>query len=259
MINRKMQTNSTTRFSHTVENYIRYRPGYPPELLGFMINELGLTGQSVVADIGSGTGKLTEHFLKNGNLTYAVEPNRPMREAAERLFGHFPNLKSMDGTAEATHLPDRCADFVVAAQAFHWFDREAARREFLRILKPGGWALIVWNDRNDTRSAFMRAYDGFLRNFSTDLDQIDHRKIGSEQLEPFFGKNGYGNRELDYLQRFDLDGVRGRYLSCSYAFDEKHPLHEAAMKSLAAIFDEHAENGEVEMWYLTQVYFGQMG
>lgn len=259
MINRKMQTNSTTRFSHTVENYIRYRPGYPPELLGFMINELGLTGQSVVADIGSGTGKLTEHFLKNGNLTYAVEPNRPMREAAERLFGHFPTLKSMDGTAEATHLPDRCADFVVAAQAFHWFDREAARREFLRILKPGGWALIVWNDRNDTRSAFMRAYDGFLRNFSTDLDQIDHRKIGSEKLEPFFGKNGYGYRELDYLQRFDLDGVRGRYLSCSYAFDEKHPLHEAAMKSLAAIFDEHAENGEVEMWYLTQVYFGQMG
>lgn len=253
-----MATDSTTRFSRTVENYIRYRPGYPPGLLDFMKNELGLTSGSAVADIGSGTGKLTEHFLKNGNLTYAVEPNHPMREAAENLFGHFTQLKSVDGTAEATNLPDHCADFAVAAQAFHWFDRTAARREFLRILKPGGWALIVWNDRNDGRSAFMRAYDDFLRNFSTDLDQIDHRHIGSEQLTPFFGENGCEYREFDYLQRFDLDGVRGRYLSCSYAFDEKHSRYEAAMQSLDALYDEYAENGGVEMWYLTQVYFAQM-
>jgi SAM-dependent methyltransferase len=223
-----------------------------------MKNELGLSAHSVVADIGAGTGKLTELFLKNGNPTFAVEPNPDMRAAAERLFGHHPNLTSVGGTAEATNLTDHSADFVVAAQAFHWFDREAARREFLRILRPGGWALLIWNDRNDDRSAFMRDYDSFLRNFSTDLDKIDHRHIGEAQLAPFFDDGGFASREFDYRQRFGFEGVKGRYLSCSYAFDEKHARHDAAMQALSATFDAHAEGGEVDFWYLTKVFFGKM-
>lgn len=253
-----MSTNPLSRFSSTVENYVRYRPGYPTDLLDFMKNELGLTANSVIADIGSGTGKLTALFLKNGNPTHAVEPNGDMRSAAERLFGKFDNFHSEDGTAEATNLPDRCADFVVAAQAFHWFDREAARREFLRILKPGGWVQLIWNDRNDDRSAFMQDYDAFLRNFSIDLDKIDHRHIGDEQLAPFFGKNGFTCHEIDYHQTFDFEGVKGRYLSCSYAFDEKHPRHAAAMQGLSNTFDAHSENGKVDFWYLTKIYCGKL-
>jgi len=253
-----MTSHPTSRFSRTVENYIRYRPGYPIDLLDFMTKELSLSARSTVADIGAGTGKLTELFLKNGNPVLAVEPNRDMREAAGRLFGHFTHLHLTDGTAEATALPGHCADFITAAQAFHWFDREAARREFLRILKPGGWVLLIWNDRDDARSPFMRDYDSFLRHFSTDLDTIDHRHIGEEELRPFFGETGYSYQEFGWCQPFDLDGVRGRYLSCSYAFDEKHPIHHEAMQSLTKTFDAHAENGTVGMWYVTQVYYGKM-
>ncbi|MCC6725068.1 MAG: class I SAM-dependent methyltransferase [Saprospiraceae bacterium] len=253
-----MATNSLTRFSNTVENYIRFRPGYPLDLLAFMESKLSLSAQSVIADIGAGTGKLTELFLQNDNPTLAVEPNADMRAAAERLFGHFPNLQTVNGTAEITTLPDHCADFVVAGQAFHWFDQMPTKQEFLRILKPGGWVLLIWNDRNDARSEFMRDYDAFLRSFSTDLDKIDHRHIGDEQLKPFFGKNGFAYHEIDYLQTFDLEGVKGRYLSCSYAFDEKHPRHAAAMQGLNDTFEAHSDNGKVDFWYLTKVYYGQM-
>jgi SAM-dependent methyltransferase len=250
--------NPLTRFSHTVENYVRFRPGYPIDLLDFMKHETRLSPQSVIADIGAGTGKLTELFLKNGNPTFAVEPNADMRAAAERLYEDFSNLHSLNGTAEATNLPDQSADFVVAAQAFHWFDQVAARQEFLRILRPGGWALLIWNDRNDARSPFMQDYDAFLRAFSTDLDKIDHRHIGEEQLSLFFGKNGFAYHEMDYLQIFDFEGVKGRYLSCSYAFDEKHPRHAVAMQRLSDTFEAHSENGKVDFWYLTKVYYGQM-
>ena len=249
---------SLTRFSHTVENYIRFRPGFPVDLLNFMRSALGFTAQSVIADIGAGTGKLTGVFLENGNPVFAVEPNDRMRVAAEQLFGQYANLTSLNGTAESTTLPDQSADFVVAAQAFHWFDQAAARKEFQRILKPGGWALLIWNDRNDSRSPFMRDYDTFLREFSTDLDKIDHRHIGAEQLLPFFGEKGFDYHELDYLQTFDFEGVRGRYLSCSYAFDEKHPRHADAMQRLSNTFEAHSENGSLDFWYLTKIYYGQM-
>jgi ubiquinone/menaquinone biosynthesis C-methylase UbiE len=129
---------STKRFSSRVENYIKYRPGYPPAMLDLLKEKCGLTGGSMVADIGSGTGILTELFLRNGNQVIGVEPNREMREAAERLLGKDPKFTSVSGTAESTTLKDQSVDFIAASQAFHWFDREQARREFLRVLKPGG-------------------------------------------------------------------------------------------------------------------------
>jgi ubiquinone/menaquinone biosynthesis C-methylase UbiE len=254
-----MQNDSLTRFSKTVDNYIRYRPGYPLDLLDFMKTDLGLTANAVVADIGAGTGKLTVLFLENGNPVHAVEPNADMRAAMERIYGHFENLHSSEGTAEATNLPDHCADFVVAAQAFHWFDRKKTRAEFQRIAKPEAWTLLIWNDRNDARSTFMREYTAFLEEYSTDLATIDHRNIGEAQITPFFGKNGFAVREFDYLQRFDFEGVRGRYLSSSYAFHENHPRHAEAMQRLSDTFAAHAENGQVDFWYRTKVYYGQLG
>ena len=129
---------STKRFSSRVENYIKYRPGYPPDMLDLLKKKCGLPDASVIADIGSGTGILTELFLRNGNPVFGVEPNREMREAAERLLGKHPNFTSISGTAESTTLKNQSVGFITASQAFHWFDRERARREFLRILKPGG-------------------------------------------------------------------------------------------------------------------------
>src|SRR5258705_12626233 len=94
----------TQRFSSRVDNYVRFRPGYPDELIDSLRTENGLTEQAVIADVGSGTGKLTELFLRHGNSVFAVEPNQEMREAGERLLAHFPGFTSIHGTAEATTL-----------------------------------------------------------------------------------------------------------------------------------------------------------
>src|SRR5580693_3511385 len=132
-------SNATSRFSDRVENYVRYRPGYPPQVLETLKLECGLKREHLFADIASGTGIWTRLLLENGNRTFGVEPNSGMREAAERLLAGFPNFTSVSATAEATTLPDHSMDFVTAAQAAHWFNREQSRREFGRILKPGGW------------------------------------------------------------------------------------------------------------------------
>src|SRR4029453_17979120 len=125
-------SDSIQRFSSRVEDYIKYRPSYPPALLDTLVTQCRLTPTAEVADIGSGTGLLSELFLRNGNRVYGVEPNREMREAGERLLSAYPSFVSVDGRAEATMLDDASVDFVTAGQAFHWFDPPHARREFMR-------------------------------------------------------------------------------------------------------------------------------
>ena len=114
-----MTTDPTRRFSSRVENYIKYRPGYPPAVFRLLESECGLTADSVVADVGSGTGLLSELFLGNGYRVYGIEPNREMREAGERLLSSYTNFKSVGGRAEETTLDDGSVDFVTAGQAFH--------------------------------------------------------------------------------------------------------------------------------------------
>lgn len=249
---------STKRFSHTVDNYLRYRPSYPKELLNFLAQKLGLTSTATIADIGSGTGKLTELFLKNGNPTYAVEPNTAMREAAEQLFSTFPNFYSINGTAEATTLPDASIDFITAAQAFHWFQPEATRQEFQRILKPSGLVALIWNDRLDNRSTFMQGYEDFLQNYNVDLNKIDLRNISDDDLDSFFGDNPWELHTFEHYQEFDLEGVKGRYWSSSYALRENHPYYTEALANLTQLFHTHAEEGKIKMWYVTKVYIGTL-
>src|SRR5882672_3406944 len=124
-------SDATSRFSDRVENYIRYRPGYPPGVLQALKAECGLTPGHVLADIASGTGIWTRTLLENGNPVFGVEPNAEMREASERLLAEFPKFTSVAGAAEATTLADHSADFVSAAQAAHWFDRGRARHELV--------------------------------------------------------------------------------------------------------------------------------
>ena len=165
-------SNATNRFSARVDNYIRYRPGYPPQVLETLRKECGLTPIDVIADIASGTGIWTRMLVENGNPVYAVEPNLDMREAGERLLAGFPKLSSVDGTAEATTLPDASVDFVTAAQAAHWFDRMRARQEFSRILRPGGWLVLLWNEREVDTTPFLRDYEQLLLTYGTDYQQV---------------------------------------------------------------------------------------
>lgn len=248
----------TARFDDRVDDYERHRPGYPTALVGLLQRECGLGPGRDVADIGSGTGKLTELLLATGARVYAVEPNKGMRQAAERLLGQVPGFVSVDGRAEATGLPDTSVDLVTAAQAFHWFDQTAARAEFLRILRPRGIAALVWNERDDDGSAFLRDFERCLREFSLDYGEVDHRRTASrERISVFFGPGGFREAEFQNRQDLDLDGLQGRYLSSSYALPRGHPKFDEVMAALSEIFQKHQQHGSVRIDYRTRVYHGR--
>lgn len=247
----------TQRFSSRVDNYVRYRPGYPPEVLELLRRACGLTPDSIVADIASGTGILTRMFLENGNRVFGVEPNHDMRKAGEQLLAGYPRFTSIAGTAEATTLPGCSVGFVTAAQAAHWFDREKARREFIRILKPGGWTVLVWNERRTDSSAFLRAYEALLLAHGTDYQDVRHERTTAE-ISGFFAPSPYQEQVFEMVQEFDYPALEGRLLSSSYTPQPGHPNYEPMLKELRRIFETHQVKGCVSFEYDTRVYYGKL-
>jgi SAM-dependent methyltransferase len=247
----------TKRFSSRVENYIKYRPGYPPALIELLQQKCGLTSDTVVADVGSGTGVFTELLLKAGCTVFGVEPNLEMRKAAERRLAGYRAFKSVPGTAEATGLQNHCLDIITAGQAFHWFDREKTRVEFQRILKTEGWVVMFWNDRRTDSHPFLTAYENFLNNFGTDYQAVNHKRIDATVMRSFFGPNGFSQVNFHHQQVFDFEGLKGRLLSSSYAPDAGHPGHHTMLDALRVIFDEYQENGKVVFEYDTTVFHGR--
>lgn len=247
----------TDRFSDRVDAYVRYRPGYPAGVLDVLRETAGLTPATVVADVGSGTGLSAEPFLRHGNPVLGVEPNAPMRAAAERLLAGYARFHSTDGTAEATTLPDASVSLVVAGQAFHWFRPDDARREFARILAPGGHVALVWNERQLDTTPFLRDYEALIRRFGTDYDAVRHENIGSDRLAAFFA-GPYETRAMPNRQTFDLDGLTGRLLSSSYVPDAGHPDRAPMLADLARLFAAHETDGQVHILYDTVVHVGRV-
>jgi|ERR1700677_4081752 SAM-dependent methyltransferase len=250
-------SNATSRFSDRVENYVLYRPGYPGEALQALKEECGLARDHVVADLASGTGIWTRVLLENGNPVFGVEPNAEMRAAGERLLARFPKFTSIAGTAEATTLADHSVDLVTAAQAAHWFDRKRARGEFVRILKPGGWLALLWNERVTDSTAFLRDYEALLLKYGTDYQDIRHERTTAE-INEFFDPAPYQERVFDMRQEFDYAGIEGRLLSSSYAPGPEHPRHAPMLAELRRIFDAHAVEGRSTFAYKTRLYFGRL-
>jgi len=249
---------STRRFSSRVDDYIRYRPHYPEAIVSVLAAECGLEPGWVIADLGSGTGLLSDLFLGAGCTVYAVEPNRAMREAGERLHSHAPAFVSVDGTAEATTLLSASVDLVTAGQAFHWFDRSSARAEFARILEPGGWVALVWNSRRKIGSPFLKAYEALLQRWSVDYAAVDHDRITDEAIASFFAPAPVAKRIFSNRQEVDLEGARGRLESSSYVPPPGHPDHEPMLAELGAVFADTNRNGVVTFEYDTLLYFGRL-
>jgi len=250
-------SNATSRFSDRVDNYVLYRPSYPAEVLDALKAECKLMPGHRVADIASGTGLWSRLLLENGNPVFGVEPNAEMREAGARLMATFPNFTSVSGTAEATTLAAQSVDFVTAAQAAHWFDRRPARREFTRILKPGGWLVLLWNERLTHSTEFLREYEDLLLTYGTDYEDVRHERT-TEAVNEFFDPAPFQEREFEMRQEFDYAGVEGRLLSSSYAPGPEHPQHAPMLRELRRIFDARAVQDRVAFEYKTRLYFGRV-
>jgi SAM-dependent methyltransferase len=253
-----MTTDHTQRFSSRVEDYARWRPGYPDGVLRILEDETGLDRTSVIADVGSGTGLSSELFLRHGCTVHSVEPSDEMRRAAETFLTHYPNFHSIRGTAEATTLPDRSVDYVVAAQAFHWFDPSRTRREWVRILKTQGWVALLWNSRRTDGTPFLRSYEALLKNFGTDYEKVRHENIPADVFMAFFAQGAYQRHVLYNEQRLDFEGLKGRLLSSSYVPSPGHPSHLPMLEELRRIFKAHQEQGRICFEYDTELYFGHL-
>jgi SAM-dependent methyltransferase len=246
------------RFSDRAEDYAKYRPHYSPEVVQALQQACGLRPEHLIADVGTGPGLLAEIFLDNGNRVIGVEPNREMRRAGEDYLAAYCNFRMVEGSAEATTLPGGSLDFVVAGQAFHWFRPDETRIEFARVLKPGGWAVLVWHDRNVDATPFLRAYEAFIRRHSIDYEQVTHKYLASyAALEHFFAPNKMELIQQHNQQQLDFDGLRGRLLSSSY-IPKSGERYEAMSRELPQLFSSHAADGHVVLQYDTKIYLGHL-
>ena len=248
----------TRRFSSRVENYVKYRPSYPRAAIDLLGSECALNEQSVIADVGSGTGILSKLLLGRGYHVIGVEPNEEMRGAAERLLESCPRFESISGRAEGTTLADGSVDLITVAQAFHWFDREQAKEEFLRILGQNGWVALIWNVRQTDTTPFLRSYEAVLKGHVPDYEKATHRDITPDELDDFFSPSSCTTRTFANEQLLDFESLKRRLLSSSYSPEAGHPKHDAMVRDLKRAFEQHEERGEVAIRYATEVHYGQL-
>lgn len=258
-----MQPNPTTRFSNRVHDYVRYRPGYPSQIVTLLCQQYRVSPNTVVADIGSGTGLLARLFLDNGNPVYGIEPNQEMRLAGEEFLATYPNFRSVPATAESTTLPDHSVGLITAGQAFHWFDPVPTQKEFRRILEPNGLVALVWNVRRTDATPFLREYESLLATFGSEYTTVIHRTItdgGARDVEGFFAPGCYRKHTIpDNFQYFDADGLIGRARSASYMPAQGDPRLGAATQALQALFHRHQQHGTVRVEYDTEIHIGWWG
>jgi ubiquinone/menaquinone biosynthesis C-methylase UbiE len=229
---------TTLRFTDRVENYVKARPSYPAEIVELLERQCGLTRSSMLIDVACGTGLLAKLFCDYGCRTIGVEPNAAMRDAGRQFLGGYPNFEMVDGTAEAIPLPGTSVDFITAGQAFHWFNQKEARHEFMRILKPNGWAVLIWNDREATGSKFAEAYEALLWKYGIDYAEVNHRgQANHTNFDQFFGNSAFVKATFPNVQKLDREGLIARVLSASYMPGPGHERYPAMLEELNRMFE----------------------
>lgn len=247
-------TDSTRRFSDRVEAYLAGRPHYPAVIVEHLQRCGALAAGGLVADIGVGTGLSAEPFLAAGHRVVGIEPNAPMRAASAEYLARFPAFEARDGTADSTGLAAGSVDLVIAAQAFHWFDPERFRTESLRILRPGGWSALIWNDRDISGSAFLAAYEALLIEYGNDYLAIRYKHQGTEAIPIYFGGRAPAIAEFPHQRRMDWAALAALAGSASYLPAPGDPRHAEMMAALRAIFDAEANGETIDMRYTCRVH-----
>ena len=244
-------------FSSKVADYVASRPDYPSALFDTLAVICGLGAGATVADVGAGTGLLTRGLLQRGYRVIAVEPNREMRAAADHLLNGIEGYRSLDGSAEAMPLESDSIDLVTVALAFHWFDVERARAEFLRILTPQGQVAIIWNDRvfeDPLHVAFDELADKFggakrAAIVAHEKDRADvSRFLGNTQLQEFCWPHAHRLGENEFL---------ALVFSRSYIPERGTQKGQDVADRAREIFDRFATNGAVEIRYQTIAIVGR--
>jgi len=253
-----MKLSPTERFSFRVESYIKYRPAYPKEIIQYLKTNAGLKSKDVVADFGSGTGILSKLFLDNGNTVLCVEPNKPMREAAEKLLKDYKNFVSINGKAESSDIENNSVDFIIAGQAFHWFDPVETRKEFKKIAHPNAKVVLIWNDRDTVNDEFQKDYEEILTHLLPEYVEVTHKNISVEMIKEFVSPSQLHIASFDHFQTFDFDGLIGRLISSSYCPDENSELYSIIKSELYTIFKKHRINNIIKFNYKTMVYWAEM-
>ena len=259
LMNHSLPAKPTTveRFSNRVKYYQKYRPSYPNTLMKCLLESQVLKTYSKIADIGSGTGLLSELFLKQGYEVQGIEPNSKMRQASESFLCRFPNFRSINGLAEKTTLNSCSVDLIVAGQSFHWFELKLARFEFNRILKKKGFVVVVWNELEKNRTNFLRKYEDLLLQYGLDYSRVGQQNVSETQIKTFFKPANVQKHVLVNSQVFDLKGLIGRTLSSSFTPLFGHPSHQPMMAELRQLFTDQQEEGQVTFYYQTVVYIGR--
>lgn len=246
------------RFTSRVENYVKYRPTYPREAIDFLYDMVGFKPESVIADVGAGTGIFSRLLLERGSRVIGVEPNEAMREAAIEALSAEERYSAASGSAEETGLSDHSVDFIVCAQSYHWFDQDRARAEFRRILKPGGKVVLIWNSRKTSGTPFLEQFEGLLLTYGTDYEKVGHKSIALESLKPYFAGEGPRLDTFSMVQLLNEESLRGRLLSSSYSPLPGHPNYDPMIRELRDIYRSNEENGFVAMEYVTELYWGEV-
>jgi ubiquinone/menaquinone biosynthesis C-methylase UbiE len=246
----------TERFSDRVSNYIKYRPSYPSELIDTLTSECHLSSRSIIADIGSGTGKFSKLLLDRNYRVNSVEPNKEMREAAEYQFSKLSNFVSVEGESEKTNLENSSVDLITAAQAFHWFKREEARKEFERILKATGYVALIWNQRK-LDLPFQKEYEQMLREFATDYKAVNHMNLTIDDFADFYYPNEVSTYKFANTQHLDLVGFLGRMQSSSYTPKADTKEYDILIKVAENLFSKFENEGSISFDYEAFLYLGK--
>jgi ubiquinone/menaquinone biosynthesis C-methylase UbiE len=253
-----MTVDTTQRFSNRVANYVKYRPGYPDEVLEFLKQKANLSADAAIADVGSGTGIFTRLLLDQGYTVYAVEPNDDMRQSSAEQLRDYDNFHAINGTAEQTTIEPHSIDLVVCAQAFHWFDQQLTKAEFKRILKSKGQVALIWNNRQIEYDAFAVAYELLLQQQASDYNEVNHRNITDVDFTNFFRNGKYQLEKYSNIQVFDEDGLTGRAFSSSYVPPRHTEAGQAFLANLKVLFDQYQTGGTINFVYQTEVYLGKV-
>lgn len=247
------------KFNNLADIYEKYRPSYPEEYVKYIIRECNLNEESIVADIGAGTGILTRQLLENNLKVIGVEPNTDMRKILKKLEIN-KNFKAVEGSAEHTNLKENSIDLIVVAQAFHWFDKQKFKEECKRILKPNGKVWILWNQVDETKEIVkeQKEVDDKYTNRFQEVTGILTANKKEEQINGFFKDNLYETKVVDNPLENDKERFIGNNLSRSYALKKEDINYKNYIKAFEKIFDKYSKNGKVIVPNKTYGYLGQV-